>query len=539
MVVRVEIGRAWQRYAASGFLIVAILAGASSRSSAQSWPSYSHDAQHTCQASVASMIPQAIRWQTPVDLDPQYSGGNLYTHYGSPLITSSNLVLVPVKTAAHGGFRLEARHGSNGSLFWAIISDYAFPRFNWIPPWGPVLAPGDSMVAMPAAGGTLLVRKTPDSGHGNLTRIAFFGIANYQGNPAAFNSAIQICTPITCDGSGNLYFGYVSSGVALPGYPNGIPSGLAVVSSSGSGTFKGAAALSGDARMVKVSYNCAPAVTADGSAVYVAVNNIPVSNTGSFGSGYLCKLKSSDLSMQASVFLNDPRSGVGAANITDDSTSSPTIGPDGDVYYGVLEGNFPSNNDRGWMLHFSSDLSTVKIPGAFGWDNTASIVPASAVPSYSGTSSYLILTKYNNYAGIGSGNGHNKLAVLDPGATETDPITGATVMREVLTILGPTALGSGVREWCINSAAIDSVNKCAVVNSEDGHVYRWDFTTNSLSPAFPMAAATGEAYTPTVVGPDGAVYAINNAELYCCQASAPAVVQPPVRPRSTYRRGSR
>ena len=145
------------------------------------------------------------------------------------------------------------------------------------------------------------------------------------------------------------------------------------------------------------------------------------------------------------------------------------------------------------------------------------------MPDYPGTSSYLILTKYNNYAGAG-GNGHNKLAILDPNATETDPITGATMMLEVITILGPTPDpefgGSAVREWCINSAAIDAANKCAVVNSEDGHIYRWDFATNSLSSAFPMADATGEAYTPTLIGPDGAVYAINNAVLYCCQANA-------------------
>jgi hypothetical protein len=37
-----------------------------------------------------------------------------------------------------------------------------------------------------------------------------------------------------------------------------------------------------------------------------------------------------------------------------------------------------------------------------------------------------------------------------------------------------------------------------------------------------MAAATGEAYTPTAIGPDGAVYAINNAELYCCVGSTPS-----------------
>jgi hypothetical protein len=177
------------------------------------------------------------------------------------------------------------------------------------------------------------------------------------------------------------------------------------------------------------------------------------------------------------------------------------------------------------MLHFSGNLSTTKTPGAFGWDDTASIVPATAVPQYHGSSSYLILTKYNNYV-EGGGDGHNRLAILDPNATETDPVTGATVMLEVITILGPTPDpnfgGTAVREWCINSAAIDAANKCAVVNSEDGHAYRWSFPSNSLSPAFPMAAATGEAYTPTVIGPDGAVYAINNAVLYCCQAASAA-----------------
>lgn len=60
------------------------------------------------------------------------------------------------------------------------------------------------------------------------------------------------------------------------------------------------------------------------------------------------------------------------------------------------------------------------------------------VPSYTGSSPYLLMTKYNDYYGIGGGTGLNKMAVLDPDATETDPVTGATVMKEVLTILGPT-----------------------------------------------------------------------------------------------------
>ena len=193
------------------------------------------------------------------------------------------------------------------------------------------------------------------------------------------------------------------------------------------------------------------------------------------------------------------------------------VGPDGDVYYGVLEGPFGSHNDRGWLLHFDSTLATLKTPGSFGWDDTASVVPATSVPSYVGTSSYLVMTKYNNYLGNGSGNGHNEIAVLDPNATEPDPINGSTlVMNEVLTHLGVTPDGPGgaVKEWCINSAAVDPQVKSIYANSEDGYLYRWDLTTNSFPERIKLTGGIGEAYTPTVIGPDGQIYAINDATLY-------------------------
>jgi hypothetical protein len=293
---------------------------------------------------------------------------------------------------------------------------------------------------------------------------------------------------------------------------------LATVSVRGEGSFVAASALCNDQNIVKCVYNCAPALTSDGRGLYVAVNQ------SDFSYGYLCYVDAPTLTANSHVLLTDPRNPNATALLADDGTASPTIGPDGDVYFGVLEANFPSNHARGWLLHYSATLTATKTPGAFGWDDSASIVPKGLVPSYTGSSSYLVLTKYNNYAdpGIG-GNGLNKVAILDPNGTMRDPISGATVMSEVLTILGPTQNPNlaGVNEWCINSAAIDTTNKCAIVNSEDGHVYRWSFTTNTLSPGLQLAAPTGEAYTSTLIGPDGAVYAINNAQLCCCVASPP------------------
>lgn len=486
----------------------------------QGWPGYARDPQHTSLGAGPSQLPQRVRWSTPVDLAPQYSGGgDLLIHYGSPLITRSNTVLVPVKTGAAGGFRVEARRGTDGATIWGPLnSDYVVPAHGWFPVFGGTLTPKDRTLVVPAAGGTVLARTFPDSAAGTTTRQAFYGIANYNLNMAAFDNAIQISTPISSDSLGNLYFGYVSSGAPLPGYPSGIPSGLARISSGGVGSFVSAATLSGDSSIVKVIQNSSPAFSANGATLYVAVNN-----GAGFSAGYLCALNSATLATTACVFLLDPRSTPGSpvpAPVSDNGSGAPTVGPDGDVYFGTLEANFPSNHARGWLLHFSGNLTATKLPSAFGWDDTASVVPASAVPSYAGPSPYLLLTKFNNYFSAG-GDGVNKLALVDPNVGMTDPVTGVTVMNTVLTVAGPTpdveappTFPNAVREWCINSAAVDPVTRSAIVNNEDGNVYRWDFLTNTLSPALNLAPPTGEAYTPTVIGPDGAGYAINNATLF-------------------------
>jgi hypothetical protein len=135
-------------------------------------------------------------------------------------------------------------------------------------------------------------------------------------------------------------------------------------------------------------------------------------------------LKESSPGIKMRIPLRDPRNGgANVAWVSDDSSASPMVGPDGDVYYGVL-GN-PDNGSRGWMLHFSGDLTQTKTPSAYGWDSTASIVPKSMVPSYAGASSYLIFTKYNNYAGLDGGDGVNKVAVLDPNASRMLPPTAS------------------------------------------------------------------------------------------------------------------
>ncbi|HVW11839.1 MAG TPA: hypothetical protein VHC90_24825 [Bryobacteraceae bacterium] len=480
------------------------------------WNGYAHDPQHTSTSATAAQALVSRHWQTPVDLNPPGGGsGPLFVHYGSPLITAANTILVPV-TAADGSYQLRVFAGSSGAALYTLSSDYMLPaNSGWTPPFGPALALG-TRVYYPGAGGTVYYRDLPNSatgpnGQAGATgQVAFYGMSGangYSANQTAFNNSVHISTPLTADRFGNLYFGFTATG----SNPAGLTSGIARISMAGTGSWASAVSLTGDSAAVQIAQNGAPALNNNQTVVYVATS------TGQgFGTGYLASLDAATLAPISHIELDDPRGGK--ATVSGDSSAAPMVGPDGDVYFGVLESPCcTSHRDRGWLLHFDAALTQRKIPGSFGWDDTASIVPASIVPSYTGTSSYLLLTKYNNYASTG-GTGVNQIALIDPFAGETDLYgTSVTVMQEVITVNGVTPDDSGlpaVREWCINAAAIDPFTKSAIVNSEDGVVYRWDFTTNTLSEHVTLTGGRGEAYTPTLVGPDGTVYAINDSILF-------------------------
>jgi hypothetical protein len=476
-----------------------------------SWTGYARDAQHSGLGNVRTQPLARIRWQTPVDLAPQYSGEDLFIHYGSPLVTQQNTVVVPVKTSATGGFRVEGHRGRDGLLLWTLASDYALPPHDWTPSFSPALT-RTGKLWVPAGGGTVYRRANANRPDAATIRLAFYGIDQYQADPDTYQAQVAINTPITADRQGNVFFGFQVSGAT----PAGLTSGIARISARGVGSWMSAAQISSDTSITKVAHNSAPGLSSDEKTLYVAVND-----GSGFGAaaGYLVALDSATLAPRAKVRLKDPASGLDA-DLHDDATSSPTIGPDGDVYFGVLESPFLSHHARGWLLHFDAGLVAKASPGAFGWDDTASVVPSTMVASYGGTSTYLLMTKDNNYVEAG-GDGVNRIAVLDPNDEMVDPISGTNVMREVLSVAGPTpdedflATHPGaVREWCINTAAVDPRTRSILANNEDGKLYRWDMASGALSESITLTAGIGEAYTPTVIGPDGTVYAINNATLF-------------------------
>lgn len=477
------------------------------------WSGHGGNAAHTGISNVPSRKLDSIVWSTPIDLNPRYSGNSLLTHYGMPCITSSNVVITAVKQNLTDGFKIRAFKGANGAALWTENTDYSLPSSGWIPSNSPTLiyirgTQSDPMVAYPMGGGRIAFRSANNSVDTPVVH-AFYGDATYNGNTSAFQNNVKICTPLTAGADGSIYFGFVVYG----SNPANLTSGLAKVNRSGTGTWVSATTLSNDNAVNQVKQNCAPAINATGTALYITTY------AGSFSRGTLVKVNPSTLQPVSRVRLLDPRNGNDAA-IDGEGTASPLIGPDGDVYQGVLENPFGSNHARGMLLHFSADLSLTKIPGAFGWDDTPTVVPSMMVPSYTGTSSYLLMCKYNNYAGIG-GNGDNRVAVVDPNSIATDAIAGIPTMKPIVSILGPTpddefisSHPNAVREWCVNSAAVDVPKSCIIVSSEDGILYRWNLRTNTFTEQIRLTDGIGEAYTPTAIGADGRVYAIANATLY-------------------------
>lgn len=476
---------------------------------------FAADAQHTAQYSPPAQQLNRILWSFPVD----YRNTGAGAHYGAPVITTSNTVIVPIRPSA-SGFRLSAFEAATGRLKYNLTTDYVSPPAGWLPVYQPVLVTSDAGTRLyyPGAGGTVYYIENPDSDTPAppVQQCFYASLTEYSNNATAFNNRVFVNTPITAGSNGAVFFGFRIHTNGAPPPLNTTQGGFARIDAAGNATYVLAGTAANDAQISRDSHSCAPALSHDGATLYV-----PVKGTNAYYS-YLLGLDSETLATKYKVLLRDPRNN-NFAGVLDDATASPTIGPDGDVFFGV--GANPGNGSRGFLLHFSADLATRKPPGGFGWDYTPAIVPTNMVPGYNGTSPYLLFGKYNNYAGTGDGDGINKLALLDPGATQIDPhpsANGLLVMRELMTVVGCTPDSEyqgvnfpfAVREWCINTAAVNPAKNGVFAPCEDGQVYCWDLASDSLSEALRIGPGVGQPYVPTAIGPDGTLYTLNGGRFF-------------------------
>ncbi|WP_395403884.1 hypothetical protein ACHMW6_34100 [Pseudoduganella sp. UC29_106] len=229
------------------------------------WLSFAGNAQHTAQSGIATQPLSRIVWRTAVDTAPQYSPqGYLLVHYGSPVITPKNTVIVPVKRAVAELYRIEAHDGGSGTLLWSMDSDYMMPAHVWTPSYNVTLTASNRMIA-PGAGGKIYYRDDADSASATTQTAVFYGDANYAANRAALDQQIFINTPITADSAGNLYFGFLANA----GNSLNLVSGIARLGADGKGSWVSASDASGDSLITAVAMNSAPAVSADQKTLYV------------------------------------------------------------------------------------------------------------------------------------------------------------------------------------------------------------------------------------------------------------------------------
>jgi hypothetical protein len=491
-------------------------------------------------------------WHTGLDDDPSYYGNAVFIHYASPVVSPGNTVLYAFRynqtvnnTTDYNNWHVMARNGASGNVLYTVKTDFLAPVI-WPNDWTsvfplcltPVKLNGvwNTGVAAGAAGGSVLILSNADTASYTQNRVVFYTtFADYTANASAYSN-IYINTPITPDGNGNIYFGYTVKGSDPANFPQLGAGGIVKMNvSTHQSQYVAISKLNIPGGASQIQTNSAPALSSDGQHIYLGVYY----NEGGSGPAYLAKVNASSLTLEASTALMDPSVPGNNAWLIQESSAAPMVAPDGHVFMGAFRANY--GESHGWMFQADANLNTNDANGspfpigAFGWDDTPSVVPANLVPSYTGAAQYLILTKYNDYADFHNSDpgaiGDNKVALLDPTSNSSgiDRQTGVKVMNLVMGILGPLPdhnTGLGSCEWCINSAAVDVNKHSAIINSEDGHVYRWDFWTNTITDHHLLEPPTGEAYTSTVIGPDGTIYAINNSVLFAVGNNVVASAKP-------------
>src|SRR5262252_10665061 len=86
-------------------------------------PMFGGNAQHTAVYSPAAQHLNSIHWSASIDLN---NTGAL-AHYGAPLITPANTIVVPQKTGSSGGFQINVLNGANGAAMYTLTTDYTQP----------------------------------------------------------------------------------------------------------------------------------------------------------------------------------------------------------------------------------------------------------------------------------------------------------------------------------------------------------------------------------------------------------------------------
>ncbi len=577
--------------------------------SAQSWPQWAQNPQHTGTIDVVGQNLGRkladIVYDPFVPQEQIFSGENaLLTHYQVPLLEGQD-VFMAFKTGSYPldqpdptqfeVFHQKRLHWEAGRLVekWDFQTDWKPLPLDFVGGWEPVyhalLANGH--VYDVGLGGTLFKLN-----RGNGTVVAHI-------NP--FGGVIDrntfVSGPPSADSNGNIYYNVIRLDVT----ETTIGSWLVKVAPDNSTSKVSYATLIPDAPatcigrfpnsalpwppsptatpsfmfpcgIARAGVNVAPAIAPDGTIYTVGrVDNSPrygwviavnpnltrkwdtsMRNLFKDGCGVLIPIATSPTPTKGTCrfgavtdvnFGFDPTTNrPGDGNVLDQSSSSPTVLPDGNVLYGSYT---RYNIARGHLIKFNGATGAVMAFFDFGWDTTP------AVFSHDGT--YSIVIKDNHYdeeAGFycnpspGCAINPNlnvscKVCDFDqfhPGGEPAGPFyitqlnsnlvpewkahsteTQSCTLNLDGTLSCVTDHHHGF-EWCINAPVIDA-NNTVYVESEDGNLYKipqgqtgvFDLPpTGSVGTRLFLRLALGAAYTPFSIDREGRLYAQNGGHLF-------------------------
>jgi hypothetical protein len=586
--------------AVAATVLTGVILVADDESGGSIWPQWGQNSQHhgfvnaegqQIQSQLANIIYDPL-----VPDEQAANGGELLAHYQVPLLDGQDVFMAFKSGNYSNPFNSQIWHekrlrweGGQLVVKWDFVTDWKPEPIDYAGGWEPVfhavLANGD--IYVPGLGGTLF-RLSRGSGTTN-TRINPFGTIN----PNTF-----VAGPPTAGGDGNLYYNVIQIDPTqidpVTGVATTIGSWLVKVTAGNVTSMVSYSTLIPDAPatcigrfsnaqlpwppspdtqpttmfpcgLPRVGVNIAPAVSADGTIYTVGrVDNSPrygwviainpnltlkwhtsMRNLFADGCGVLIPNQTSmgvpekgKCNFGAHTGVDPTTNRPGDGNVLDQSSSSPTVLPDGNVLYGSYT---RYNIARGHLIKFNGQSGVVMAYFDFGWDTTPAVYT-----SDEDEGSYHIVIKDNHYdEEAGFYCNPSPSTVMDNShlvCASTGIPAGPFYITQLDSHLVPewqfhsietnscTRQPDGTLkcvsdhphgfEWCINAPAIDGQHR-VYVESEDGNAYVippghagiFDMKTPGVQRLF-LQLALGAAYTPLSIGGDGKIYTQNAGHLF-------------------------
>jgi hypothetical protein len=539
------------------------------------WLQHGQGPQHRGNVGVIAQLPLEILddkvYDPFIDQELAASGGALFAHFAAPLVQGNDVYMTfksgtytapPTwETQNWGVHRLS---WENATLVdkWAAVSDwdpvpYGGPRFE--PVFHALLANG--FLYQPGKGGTVRQIRLSD---GQL-------VQQINPFPPSIDPSIFVTGPLSADSQGNIYYNAMKLDLANAWANNVRGAWLVKITAAGMASTVSFAALiptapdgASQCRSVftnqqlpwppsptaepgtitcgsqRPGLNVAPAIAPDGTIytisrahfnsryAYVVAINPDLSPKWATsmrmllhdGCNVIIPPNGTPGGCRAGATLGvDPSDNLpGSGTVTDDSTSSPVVAPDGAVIYGAYT---RYNYSQGHTLKFSPSGEFLAAY-AFGWDTTPAI--------WEHDNTYSVVTKENRYPASAYCGGNALCPPTRPADyplgyyitqldadlkvqwrfknTETEDcsrIPGGWISCE------PSGEENGF-EWCVNAPAVDARGD-VFVNSEDGNLYQIAQGGIVRGRIF-LQSALGAAYTPISLGSNGLIYAENSGHLF-------------------------